>query len=79
MILYAIRRLGLALVIVVCAMAVLFGLAALRSDPAQAGGLDAALKALAAQPFGVLLLLVVALGFVAYGLYCAAEAWARRI
>ena len=61
------------------AMAVLFGLAALRSDPAQAGGLDAALKALAAQPFGVLLLLVVALGFVAYGLYCAAEAWARRI
>jgi hypothetical protein len=60
-------------------MAVLFGVAAVRSDPGQAGGLDAALKALAAQPFGVLLLVVVALGFVAFGLYCAAEAWARRL
>ena len=60
-------------------MGVLFGVAAVRSDPAQAGGLDAALKALAAQPFGALLLVVVALGFVSYGLYCGADAWARRI
>jgi hypothetical protein len=58
-------------------MGVLFGVAAVRSDPAQAGGLDAALKALAAQPFGAVLLVVVALGFVAYGLYCGADAWAR--
>ena len=34
---------------------------------------------LAAQPYGPLLLLVVALGFVAFGLYTFAEAWARRI
>ncbi|HWN25599.1 MAG TPA: DUF1206 domain-containing protein [Actinomycetospora sp.] len=60
-------------------MGVLFGVAAVRSDPAQAGGLDAALKALAAQPFGAVLLVVVALGFVAYGLYCGADAWARRL
>jgi hypothetical protein len=60
-------------------MAVLFGVAAVRNDPAWAGGIDAALKALAAQPFGPLLLLVVALGFVAYGLYCGGDAWARRI
>lgn len=60
-------------------MAVLFGVAAVRSDPAKAGGLDAALKALAAQPFGAVLLVVVALGFVGYGLYCGADAWARRI
>ena len=60
-------------------MGVLFGVAAVRSDPAQAGGLDAALKTLAAQPFGAVLLVVVALGFVAYGLYCGADAWARRL
>ncbi len=60
-------------------MGVLFGVAAVLADPAWAGGLDAALKALAAQPFGPVLLLVVALGFVAYGLYCGGDAWARRI
>ncbi|MDD7969193.1 DUF1206 domain-containing protein [Actinomycetospora lemnae] len=60
-------------------MAVLFGVAAVRADPGQAGGLDAALKTLAAQPFGPWLLVLVALGFVAYGLYCGADAWARRI
>jgi Domain of Unknown Function (DUF1206) len=60
-------------------MAVLFAVAAIRNNPAWAGGIDAALKALAAQPFGPVLLLVVALGFVAYGLYCGADAWARRI
>jgi hypothetical protein len=60
-------------------MGVLFGGAAVRSDPGQAGGLDVALKALATQPFGAVLLVVVALGFVAYGLYCGADAWARRI
>jgi hypothetical protein len=60
-------------------MGVLFGVAAVLANPAWAGGIDAALKALASQPFGPLLLLAVALGFVAYGLYCFADAWARRI
>jgi len=60
-------------------MGVLFGVAAVRADPSWAGGLDGALKTLAGQPYGPLLLLVVALGFVAFGLFCGAEAWARRI
>jgi hypothetical protein len=60
-------------------MGVLFGVAAIRADPSWAGGLDAALKTLAGQPYGPLLLLVVALGFAAFGLFCGAEAWARRV
>lgn len=43
--------------------------AALRHDPSRAGGLDEALAALAAAPHGSALLVVVALGLVAYGLY----------
>lgn len=58
---------------------VLFGLAALRADPTRAGGLDQALTTLAAQPYGPVLLVVIALGFVAFGLYTFAEARARRI
>lgn len=60
-------------------MGVLFGVAAVRTDPGAAGGLDAALKTLAAQPYGPVLLLVVALGFVAFGLFSLAEARARDI
>ncbi|MDL5154905.1 DUF1206 domain-containing protein [Actinomycetospora termitidis] len=60
-------------------MGVLFALAALTADPNRAGGLDAALKTLAGQPYGVFLLLAVALGFVAFGLYLFAEARARRV
>ena len=60
-------------------MAVLFATAALTADPSRAGGLDAALKTLAEQPFGSFLLLVVAVGFVSFGLYLFAEARARRI
>jgi hypothetical protein len=60
-------------------MAVLFATAALTADPSRAGGLDAALKTLAEQPFGSFLLLVVAVGIVSFGLYLFAEARARRI
>lgn len=60
-------------------MGVLFGVAAIRADPAWAGGLDAALKTLVGQPYGPVLLLVVAVGFAAFGLFCGAEAWARRV
>jgi hypothetical protein len=60
-------------------IAVLFALAAVTADPRRAGGLDAALKTLAGQPFGVFLLLAVALGFLAFGLYLFAEARARRV
>jgi hypothetical protein len=60
-------------------IAALFATAALTADPSRAGGLDAALKTLAQQPFGPVLLLVVAVGFLSFGLYLFAEARARRI
>jgi uncharacterized protein DUF1206 len=59
-------------------VAVLIGIAALTSDPNQAGGLDAALRTLARQPFGPVLLCVVALGFAAFGAFCFAAARAQR-
>ncbi len=55
---------------------VLFGWAAARHDPKKAGGMDAALSTLRDQPFGTVLLLAVAVGFAAFGVYCLA--WARN-
>ena len=52
--------------------------AVVEVDPKKAGGLDAALKTLAAQPFGVVLLVVVGLGLAAYGCYCFVEGWYRK-
>jgi hypothetical protein len=69
----------LARAIAFAVVGVLFGAAALRHDPSQAGGLDAALRVLAEQPFGPVLLGVVAAGFAAFGLFTLAEAKARRI
>lgn len=56
----------------------LLGLAALRRNPNEAGGLDKALRTLAAQPFGTVMLLAIALGLVAYGVYCFAAARSQR-
>lgn len=53
--------------------------AAMRHDPHKAQGLAGALAALAAQPFGPVLLGLVALGLVAYGVYGWVEARYRRI
>lgn len=61
---------GVALFIV----GVLFAVAALTSDPEKATGLDGALKALAGLPFGRVLLVIVGLGFIAYGAYSVARA-----
>lgn len=55
-----------------------FALAGWQADPAEARGLGASLDTLAAQPYGPVLLGIVALGFVAYGVYCAAQARYRR-
>lgn len=52
--------------------------AAVASDARRAGGLDAALRALGETPLGMSLLVVVALGFGAFGLYCLADAGFRR-
>lgn len=53
--------------------------AARQSNPNEARGVDGALQSLAQQPYGKWLLLIVALGFVAYGVYMGVEARYRRI
>jgi hypothetical protein len=54
-------------------------IAARNANPEEARGLDSALDTLAGQPFGPWILGVVALGFVAYGLFLFAEARYHRI
>lgn len=53
--------------------------AAATSDPERAKGLDAALRSLLELPFGAVLLTLVALGFVAYGLYSFVRARYARV
>jgi hypothetical protein len=57
---------------------VLAGTAAVASDPTRAGGLDAALRALGSTALGAWLLVVVAVGFAAFGLFCVVDAATRR-
>jgi hypothetical protein len=64
--------------VVLAVVAVLLGFAAFSANAQQAGGLDAALHTLAGQPFGPVLLIVVALGLAAFGVYCFAVAKAHR-
>ena len=58
---------------------VLFVLAALHADPGEAGGLDAALQTLRDAPAGPFLLVLVALGLVAFGAYCGVRARLARM
>ena len=69
-----------------CARGVVFGLiavfltkAAREYDPSEAVGLDGALARLAGQPYGPVLLGLVAAGLVAFALYCFAEARYREV
>lgn len=57
---------------------VLVVLAAVQSDPQEATGLDRSLKTLVEQPYGVVLLLVVAAGVACFGAYCLFDARYRR-
>lgn len=66
---------GVAIVVV----GILFCIAAITSDPSEATGLDGALHALAALPLGMVILTVVALGLIAYGVYCFARARYARL
>jgi hypothetical protein len=54
-------------------------IAALRHNSTDAKGVGGALAELVRQPYGHFLLAVVALGFIAYGIYAMAEARYRRI
>lgn len=62
----------------VAVVGLLAGTAALFADPRRAGGLDAALRALASTWRGTSMLLVVAVGFAAYGVFCLVDAATRR-
>jgi hypothetical protein len=77
-----VRRLGVAGYIakgvVLGIIGVLLGFAAFRENAGEAGGLDAALKTLAAQPFGTIALAIVAIGLAAFGVYCFAAARAHK-
>lgn len=53
---------------------ILFIVAALTHDPNAAGGIDAALRSLAALPFGQIVLWLVGAGLVVYGVFCFARA-----
>jgi Domain of Unknown Function (DUF1206) len=52
--------------------------AAATYDPAKATGMDTALKTLAGQPYGTVLLVVVAAGLACFGAYCLFDARYRR-
>ncbi|MGW7683538.1 DUF1206 domain-containing protein [Kribbella sp. NPDC054772] len=54
----------------------LFGWAAIAYDPQKAGGLDTALHTIKEQPFGSVLLTVLAAGIAAFGGYCFI--WSRN-
>jgi uncharacterized protein DUF1206 len=53
--------------------------AALTHNAHRSRGLDGALRALAGEPFGGFLLIVVAIGFAAFGIYCFFQAKYRKI
>jgi hypothetical protein len=57
----------------------LLTLAAIQFNPGEAAGLDAALKTLAAQPFGPFLLILVALGLLAYGVFLFFDAKYHKV
>ncbi|MEZ7226205.1 DUF1206 domain-containing protein [Alteromonas sp. DY56-G5] len=56
-----------------------FVIAALLSNPSEAGGLQKALEILMEQPFGPYLIAGVGVGFIMFGLYCALEARYRKV
>lgn len=57
----------------------LFVVAGLHKQPGRATGLDGALRTLRDQPFGSILLTIVALGLAAYGVYSFARAKRARL
>jgi Domain of Unknown Function (DUF1206) len=61
------------------AVGVMFILSAARYDPGKASGLDVALKTIAVQPYGQWLLLLLAAGIAAFGVFALFDARFRRI
>ncbi|MGN6444286.1 DUF1206 domain-containing protein [Amnibacterium sp.] len=65
--------------IAVGVVGILFLVAAVTVDPNRASGLDGALRALAALPFGAVLLVGVGIGLIAFGLYTFVRARYARL
>jgi len=61
------------------AVGVLFVVAAFTFDPEKASGLDGALKSLADLPFGIVILVAVGIGLIAYGLFLVARSRLARL
>lgn len=65
--------------IAIAVVGVLFVVAAVIVNPTQASGLDGALKALAALPFGSAILIAIGVGLIAFGIYTFARARLARL
>lgn len=65
--------------VAIAAVGILFVVAAVRTDPGAAPGLDGALRAFAALPFGRIVLIVIGAGWVASGIYSIARARLARL
>ncbi len=65
--------------VVFCIVGLFLIIAAVQHNPNDAKGLDSALQVLLQQPFGTILLAVVALGLFAYGVYSFVEVRYRRM
>ncbi|POH57844.1 DUF1206 domain-containing protein [Arthrobacter glacialis] len=65
--------------IAIIAIGILFVVAAIKLDPKDASGLDGALKALAALPYGEAILILIGVGLSAYGVYSFARARLARL
>ena len=70
---------GVARGAVISLVGVFFIIAAVRFSPSKAEGIDGALRAFAHTPAGPLLLIPVALGLIAFGLFSWCEARWRRV
>jgi hypothetical protein len=53
--------------------------AAITHNPEESRGLDSALRTLAGKPFGVVALIVIAIGFLAHGVFCVFQARYRKV
>lgn len=65
--------------VAIAAVGVLFVVAAFTTDPQKASGLDGALKAFAALPFGAVLLIAIGVGWIASGVYTVLRARLARL
>jgi len=65
--------------VAIAVVGVLFVVAAVRTDPGEASGLDGALRAFAGLPFGAVVLVAIGAGWIASGCYTVLRARLARI